>query len=88
MVTLPLAKLSVPPGQRLLIQDISWQEFEQIVEALGESRSSRIAYDQSTLEIMTPLPIHEADKEIIGDLIKALLEELDIEFLTLGFDDV
>lgn len=33
---------------------------------------------------MTPLLIHEADKEIIGDWIKTLLEELDIEFLTLG----
>lgn len=34
--------------------------------------------------MMTPLLIHEADKEIIGDWIKTLLEELDIEFLTLG----
>jgi hypothetical protein len=33
---------------------------------------------------MTPLPEHEANKEIISDLVKALLEELDIEFLTLG----
>lgn len=29
---------------------------------------------------MTPLPEHEDNKEIIGDLVKALLEELDIEF--------
>jgi Uma2 family endonuclease len=33
---------------------------------------------------MMPLPEHEDDKEIIGDLIKALLEELDIEFRSLG----
>ena len=33
---------------------------------------------------MTPLPEHENDKEIIGDLVKALLEELDIEFRALG----
>lgn len=33
---------------------------------------------------MTPLPEHEDDKEIIGDLVKALLEELDIEFRSLG----
>ena len=33
---------------------------------------------------MAPLPEHESDKEIISDLLKALLEELDREFLTLG----
>lgn len=33
---------------------------------------------------MAPSPEHEADKEIIGDLLKALLEELDREFWPLG----
>ncbi len=33
---------------------------------------------------MTPLPEREDDKEIISDLVKALLEELDIEFRSLG----
>jgi Uma2 family endonuclease len=81
---LELRRLSVPPGQRVLLHDVSWQEFEEILEELGEHRAARIAYDNGTLEIMTPLPEHEDDKEIIGDLIKALLEELDIEFRSLG----
>lgn len=84
MVTLQLRQLDIPPGQRLLLHDISWSEFEAILEELGEHRSARIAYDSGLLEIMVPLPEHESDKEIIGDLLKALLEELDIEFLTLG----
>lgn len=81
---LDLTRLSVPPGQRVLLHDVSWQEFEEILEELGEHRAARIAYDNGTLEIMTPLPEHEDNKEIIGDLIKALLEELDIEFRSLG----
>lgn len=81
---LELTRLSVPPGQRVLLHDVSWQEFEEILEELGEHRAARIAYDNGTLEIMTPLPEHEDNKEIIGDLIKALLEELDIEFRSLG----
>lgn len=84
MVTLQLRQLDVPPGQRLLLHDVSWDEFEAILEELGEHRGARIAYDQGVLEIMAPLPEHEDDKEIIGDLLKALLEELDIEFRTLG----
>ncbi|OKH19558.1 Uma2 family endonuclease [[Limnothrix rosea] IAM M-220] len=81
---LELQRIHVPPGQHILLENVSWQEFERILEDLGERRSSRIAYNKSTLEIMTPLPEDEHSKEIIGDLVKVLLEELDIEFCSLG----
>ncbi len=81
---LQLKHIAVPPGQRILLNNISWQEFETILEELGEHRAARIAYDNGTLEIMTPLPEHERNKENLGDIVKALLEELDIEFCALG----
>lgn len=81
---LSIKRIDVPPGQRVLLRDVTWQEFETILDELGEHRAARIAYDQGMLEIMAPLPEHEDDKEIIGDLVKALLEELNIEFRSLG----
>lgn len=84
MMLLELKRIHVPPGQRVILQDITWQELSAILEDLGEHRAARIAYDRGILEIMAPLPEHEYDKEIIGDLVKALLEELDIEFRCLG----
>lgn len=81
---LELRRLTVPPGQRVLLQEVSWDEFEGILEELGDRRAARIAYDNGLLEIMTPLPEHESGKVAIGDFIKAILEELDIEFLSLG----
>ncbi|NEU75113.1 Uma2 family endonuclease [Hassallia byssoidea VB512170] len=81
---LELKRIQVPPGQRVLLKDVTWQEFKTILEDLGEHRAARIAYDSGILEIMAPLPEHEYDKEIISDLVKALLEELDIEFRCLG----
>ncbi len=33
--------VSVPPGQRVLLKDVSWQDFEAILANLGESRNSR-----------------------------------------------
>ncbi|MGD1913385.1 MAG: Uma2 family endonuclease, partial [Rivularia sp. (in: cyanobacteria)] len=81
---LSIRRINVPPGQRVLLNDVTWEEFETILEELGEHRAPRIAYDRGVLEIMAPLPEHEFGKEIISDLIKALLEELDIEFLSLG----
>jgi len=81
---LELKRIHLPPGQRVLLQDVTWQELETIIEELGEHRAARIAYDKGILEIMAPLPEHEDDKEIISDLVKVLLEELDIEFRCLG----
>jgi Uma2 family endonuclease len=84
MMLLEFKRIHVPPGQRVLLQDVTWQELETILEDLGEHRAARIAYDRGILEIMAPLPEHEYDKEIIGDLVKALLEELNTEFISLG----
>lgn len=81
---LEVKKIIVPPGQKVILYDLNWDEFEAILVDLGDSRSSRIAYDQGRLEIMTPLPEHEVNKEYISDFVKVLLEELDIEFCPLG----
>lgn len=68
----------------MLLRNISWDEFDAILDELGNHRAARLAYYKGTLEIMVPLAGHEDGKEIIGDLVKALLEELDIEFRSLG----
>jgi Uma2 family endonuclease len=81
---LALKQLIVPVGHQLLIKNISWPEYKNILAELGENRSFRVSYGQGVLEIMSPLPEHEVAKVIIGDLVKALLEELDMEFWSLG----
>jgi len=79
-----LSQIDVQPGQKVTLRNISWDDFEQILAELGDRRASRIAYYQGILEIMVPLAGHESGKEIIGDLVKVILEELDIEFAPLG----
>ena len=81
---LQLKQLDVQPGQRIILRDVSWDHFEQILNELGSDRSSRSAYYKETLEIMVPLPEHENGKENTGDFVKALLEEIDIEFVPFG----
>ncbi len=79
MITFQLRQIDVPQGQRVLLHDINWQEFEEILEELGEKRATRIAYSKGTLEIRMPLPEHEVNKEIIGDMVKILLDELEMD---------
>lgn len=79
MVQLQMRQMLLSPGQKVLFKDISWDGFEQILDELGENRSSRVAYSQGILEIRMPLPEHEISKELISDMVKILLEELDID---------
>lgn len=79
-----LQQIIVPPGQQLLMTDVSWQMYEQLLEEYAEKRGTRINYSQGVLEIMVPLPEHEDDKVMIADFVKAILEEYEIEFRSLG----
>jgi len=83
-VKIAIAQIQVPPGQRLILDNISWQEFEEILEDLGEHRHSHIAYYRGVLEFRMPLPGHERAKVLISHLLVVLLEELDWEWESLG----
>jgi Uma2 family endonuclease len=71
-------------ADRVLLYNISWQQFENILVDLGESRSARIAYDNGILEIMSPLPEHEYYKENVGTAIQDIAEVLERDYESLG----
>lgn len=66
--------LRLEPGQKVTLQPVSWEGFEEILAELGERRSSRIAYANGILEIMAPLPEHERSKVLLADIVKTLLK--------------
>ncbi|NJR62225.1 MAG: Uma2 family endonuclease [Cyanobacteria bacterium CRU_2_1] len=71
-------------ADRVVLYNISWEQFERLLEDLGDHRAARIAYDNGTLEIMTPLPEHEHFKEVIGDAVKDIADELEIDYESYG----
>ena len=71
-------------ADRVMLHNIGWQQFENLLQDLGENRAARVAYDDGTLEIMTPLPEHEQYKEVISDAVKDMAEELDLDYESLG----
>jgi Uma2 family endonuclease len=79
-----LKHLIVPPGNTVQLNNISWQMYEAILDEMGESYAARLAYNKGKLEIRVPLPKHERAKSMIGDLVKVLLEELEIDCEPLG----
>ena len=76
--------LTIPVGQSILLENVSWQAFETLLVEIGEHRAARVAYDEGILEIMAPLPEHEYYKEAIGVLVQDLADVVDIDYETLG----
>ncbi|OCR02871.1 hypothetical protein BCD67_16475 [Oscillatoriales cyanobacterium USR001] len=70
--------------QRVVFHNISWQAYEQILAALGESRSSRLTYDRGTLEITMPLEEHESAVRLIELFIRIWVEESGLKIKTMG----
>ena len=72
------------PEEKLIISGVSWEAYETLITALGESSGYRVAYLEGTLEIMSPSRNHEIDKKNISRLLDAYLEENRIRFWGLG----
>jgi Uma2 family endonuclease len=78
-----MATVSAPIEQRFRLSAVPWDAYVKIGEAIGE-RPIRINYDRGELEIMTVSPEHERNKKLLGRLIEALTEEMEIDVASGG----
>lgn len=69
---------------RVVLQNISWQSYQSLVRDFAQQPAIRLTYDHGSLEIRMPLAPHETYKKLIGRLIEAATEELDLEIRSLG----
>ncbi len=69
---------------RVLLSNISWQTYQDLLKDLEEQPGIRLTYDRGLLEIMAPSPPHENYKKVLGRFVETLTEELNIEIKSLG----
>lgn len=69
---------------RVLLKNISWQTYQSLVRDFEQQPAMRLTYDKGLLEIRMPLDPHETYKKLLGRLVEALTEELEIEIRSLG----
>ena len=74
----------LPADAVLAIEGVTWEEYEQLLDDLGEAPPLRVTYDQGRLEIVTTGPGHEANKEFVSALARILSEELNVELEARG----
>ncbi|MDJ0535780.1 MAG: Uma2 family endonuclease [Xenococcaceae cyanobacterium MO_207.B15] len=82
--SVPIKTIKLAPGSLISIEDISWSDFENVLEELGEKRQVRLTYYQGKLEIMSPLAIHERPHRIIADIVKKILEHQERDWEDFG----
>src|SRR5580658_7263974 len=75
--------IAVCDQQHIVLDDVSWATYQNLLDDL-EQRPIRLTYDNGSLEIMPPLPIHEWWKGRLGRMIEMVSLERKIEIESLG----
>lgn len=68
---------------RIVLSGVPWNLYEQLREN-KENWHVRMAYDNGRLELMSPSPDHEVVKRLVGRLIEAFTEEMNISCRSLS----
>ena len=74
----------ISPGSRVILCDVDWEEYEAIIERLGDDSHLRISYCDGRLEVMSPSTPHEKYKNLINALVRAIGYELEIDIVSFG----
>jgi Uma2 family endonuclease len=69
---------------RVILNNISWDTFERLLADIGDRRKTLFHYINGTLEIMSPLSLHEGSNRFIEALLGVFTDELEIDMRRLG----
>jgi Uma2 family endonuclease len=74
----------LPSDAEIKLHNVSWEDYEELLEQVGEARGLRISYDEGTLTIMTLSLEHENYAEFISGLVRLLSVRLRINIRFFG----
>jgi Uma2 family endonuclease len=79
-----LYRMTAVPDQRVVIRDVSWAFYEQLVDSIPPRAHIHVDYDGKDLEIMSPSPVHDGARKLMGQLAEAVAQVLRIPYKSLG----
>jgi Uma2 family endonuclease len=74
----------LPAGGILILSDVSWEEYEQLLADLGDSNMVRVSYDHGRLEIMSPTFGHEKYKDLLLRIADIMAQEMGLGLESAG----
>ena len=72
------------PEVTLTLRGVSWETYEDLLEAVGEAPALRISYDEGVLQIMTVSFEHEYFAEVLNQLVVVLRTLKGIKIISFG----
>jgi Uma2 family endonuclease len=66
-------KTQLQPGAVIRIP-ATWQEYQQLCDQRGDGSIPRLKYRNGEVLLMSPLPVHGRDANLVADIVKALLD--------------
>ncbi len=79
-----LATVAEAIEQRIILHDVTWETYEQLLTNFLDRRSPRFAYDRGVLEIVSPTPKHEEDNLALAAVVAAVAEEVGFDYRPVG----
>jgi Uma2 family endonuclease len=74
----------LPEDASVTFRDVSWEEYEELLEQVGEAPGLRITYDNGSLHAMTISAEHEKYASFISSLIAGIRLRLRTDILAFG----
>ena len=74
----------LPPGSILVVPNVSWEQYEDLLTDIGDRPGVRVSYNEGRLQVMSPSDEHEDCKNFILRLAQTLSEELGLPLETRG----
>jgi Uma2 family endonuclease len=74
----------IPDGGLLQFDDVSWEDYEEFLDDLGEATGLRVSYDNGSMEVMSLSQKHEYIRMVWDHLVFVLSEELGIDIEPYG----
>ena len=72
------------PDARVVIRGVDWAFYEQLVDSIPEGANIHVDYDGKDVEIMSPSPLHDGVKTLLGRFVELTAEELEVPCTGLG----
>jgi Uma2 family endonuclease len=73
------AEIHLPPGAVVRLPG-SWQDYQQLIQQMGDRSIPRLKYRSGEILLMSPLPQHGREANVIADVVKVLLDHLEREY--------
>ncbi len=70
--------------QRISLYDVSWEQYEMMLQMRGDRSSPRLSYCQGHLELMTTSSEHETNKKLIARLLELYALEKNLDLYSCG----